>query len=123
MPNLFRHFAINCDDVKRARAFYTGVFGWTTQSWGPPDFLQIATEPGGPVQGALQKRREIVPGKPLFGFECTFGVDDIEAIERAVLDHGGKVVMPKVAIPTVGTLLFFEDTEGNIAGAMQYEKR
>jgi len=29
-------------------------------------------------------------------------------------------VMPKVTIPTVGTLVFFQDPEGNVAGAMQY---
>jgi hypothetical protein len=29
--------------------------------------------------------------------------------------------MPKFYIPTVGTLIFFEDTEGNVVGAMQYE--
>ena len=30
--------------------------------------------------------------------------------------------MPKFHIPTVGTLIFFEDTEGTVIGAMQYEK-
>jgi len=36
--------------------------------------------------------------------------------------NGGKIVMPKFHIPTVGTLVFFEDTEGNVVGAMQYEE-
>jgi len=31
--------------------------------------------------------------------------------------------MPKFEIPTVGTLIYFEDTEGNIVGAMQYETK
>ena len=30
--------------------------------------------------------------------------------------------MPKFHIPTVGTLIFFEDTEGNVVGAMQYDE-
>jgi uncharacterized protein len=33
-----RHFAINADDTTRARAFYTGVFGWSFNAWGPPAF-------------------------------------------------------------------------------------
>ena len=33
-----------------------------------------------------------------------------------------KIVMPKFHIPTVGTLIFFEDTEGTVIGAMQYDK-
>ncbi|CAN5480236.1 hypothetical protein BH20ACI3_BH20ACI3_02340 [soil metagenome] len=92
---------------------------------GPPGFFLIKTgtgeEPG--VQGALQQRREIVAGKPMFGFECTIGVSSIDQTIAAVEANGGKIVMPKFTIPTVGTLIFFEDTEGNIVGAMQYEEK
>ncbi len=31
--------------------------------------------------------------------------------------------MPKSTITGVGTLFFFQDTEGNIAGAMQYDEQ
>ena len=37
------------------------------------------------------------------------------------LSDGGKILMPPFHIETVGDLIFFQDTEGNIAGAMQYE--
>ena len=36
--------------------------------------------------------------------------------------NGGKIVMPKFTIPTVGTLIFFEGTEGTVIGAMQYDE-
>ena len=118
MTQTVQHFAINCADVERGRRFYEAVFGWKSSAWGPPGFYQMDT---GGVQGALQKRREIVAGKPMYGFECSIGVEDIDATSKAVLAAGGKIVMPKVTIPTVGTLIFFEDPEGNIAGAMQYD--
>jgi len=121
MPHQVKHFAINCNDIERARRFYEGVFGWKATPWGPPGFYQLGTPPG--VQGALQNRREIVAGKAMYGFECSIGVDDIDATSKAVLANGGKIVMPKVTIPTVGTLIFFEDPEGNIAGAMQYDSK
>jgi len=111
------HFAINADDVDRSRAFYERVFGWKFRAWGPPGFFQIE---GGPVQGALQKRRELVPGLRV-GFECTMAVPSIDATEAAVLEAGGKVLMPRAVIPTVGTLMFFADPDGNAFGAMQYE--
>lgn len=57
----------------------------------------------------------------MFGFECTLGVASIDETIAAVEANGGKVVMPKFHIPTVGTLIFFEDTEGNVVGAMQYD--
>jgi predicted enzyme related to lactoylglutathione lyase len=123
MPNHLSHFAINADDVKRARRFYERVFGWGFQPWGPPDFLQINTgdKKDASVMGALQKRREIVPGDRMIGYECSFSVANVDAVAAAVEANGGKVVMPKVTLTGVGRLIFFKDTEGNIAGAMEYD--
>jgi predicted enzyme related to lactoylglutathione lyase len=119
MPDTLRHFAINCDDVDRAKTFYEGVFGWRFQPWGPPGFFNTS-DPG--VMAAIQPRRELVPGVPMTGMECSFGVLDIDATQAAIEKLGGKIVMPKVTIPNVGTLIFFQDPEGNLAGAMQYHK-
>ena len=41
MPARFRHFAINVDDVSRARHSHEQAFGWTFDSWGPADSNQI----------------------------------------------------------------------------------
>jgi len=124
MPNNLKHFAIHADDIQRARTFYEKAFGWKFKPWGPPGFYLIQTgtddDPG--VQGALQGRREVVPGKPMYGFECSLGVDSIDDTIAAIEANGGKIVMPKFYIPTVGTLIFFEDTEGTVIGAMQYER-
>ncbi|MEP6820371.1 MAG: VOC family protein [bacterium] len=124
MPNNVKHFAVHADNVNRARKFYEQAFGWQFTAWGPPGFFLIKTgteaDPG--VQGALQGRREVVAGKPTYGFECTLGVADVDETVKAVEASGGKIVMPKFHIPTVGTLIFFEDTEGNVVGAMQYEE-
>jgi uncharacterized protein len=123
MPNNVKHFAVHADDVDRARKFYESVMGWQFTPWGPPNFYLIKTgtaeDPG--VQGALQGRRDVVPGKTMFGYECSIGVDSVDDTIAAVEANGGKIVMPKFHIPTVGTLIFFEDTEGNVVGAMQYE--
>ena len=123
MPNNVRHFSINADNVPRARRFYEGVFGWKFDAWGPPGFFLIQTgtdrEPG--IQGSLQDRRELVPGMLVNAYECTVAVDDVDRIAKAVEAAGGKVVMPKVEIPGVGRLIYFQDTEGNVAGAMHYD--
>ena len=47
MPNNLSFFAINADDVPRARTFYEAVFGWGFEPWGPPDFYLIETGKGG----------------------------------------------------------------------------
>ena len=119
MPATFRHFAIDADDMPRARRFYEQVFGWTFTPWGPPDFLQTRSAGQGFI-GALQGRRSI-GGQAMPGMELSFGVDDIEATIAAIEAGGGKVLTAPFHIEGVGRLVFFQDTEGNIAGAMQYE--
>ena len=117
------HFAINADDVNRARRFYERVFAWRFEPWGPPGFLQIFSgnerDPG--IRGALQKRRELVPGERTIGFECTVSVADVDAVAAAVVANGGTILIPRTMIPTVGYLIFFRDPEGNAVGAMQYD--
>jgi uncharacterized protein len=120
-PNTLAHFAINADDIDRARRFYEKVFGWKLSAWGPPGFYQIEAK-GSPVMGALQGRRQLVPGQRTLGFECTIAVPSIDQVERAVLAGGGKVALERSVIVGVGTLMFFEDPEGNVFGAMQYDR-
>ncbi|QUD86340.1 VOC family protein [Phenylobacterium montanum] len=120
MPARFRHFAINADDVPRAKSFYEAVFGWRFEPWGPPDFYQVKNAGDG-FGGALQHRREIKPGVKMAGYEATLGVEDLKATIAAVEARGGKIVMPPYRIDGVGELIYFEDTEGNLVGAMQYE--
>jgi uncharacterized protein len=94
-------FAIHVDDIDRARAFYEGVFDWVFEPWGPPGFYLIHTgdeaSPG--IQGLMHKR-----------------------LAAKVVACGGTITHGPSTIPTVGTLLRFDDTEGNDVGAMKYEK-
>jgi len=118
------HFAINADDVKRARRFYERVFDWQFEAWGPPGFYLIQTGKSGEgIQGALQQRRELVTGQRTIGFECTVSVDSADATAKAAEANGGKVIMAKTIIPTVGELVWLQDPEGNVVGAMKYEEQ
>jgi uncharacterized protein len=109
-------FAINADDVPRARDFYQKVFGWTFEPWGPPNFYRIHTGQGPFYSGGLQERRELLPGGRMIGFECTITVDKLDATIRAIESNGGKMVTEKFVIPNVCTVAYFQDTEGNVAG-------
>jgi len=124
MPNNLQSFGITVDDVPRARRFYEQVFAWRFEPWGPPDFYLIHTgdEKAPGVQGLMHKRREPVNGTGMTGFECTIEVQNIDDTIRAIESAGGKIVMAKFHIPTVGTGVYFNDTEGNFVGAMQPEK-
>jgi predicted enzyme related to lactoylglutathione lyase len=125
MANQLSHFAIHTDDLDRARKFYGSVFGWTFQGFGGPitDFCQIKDATGNLLKplGAMQARKFNSAPQPVYGFECSIAVDDIEAITRAVEANGGKIVMPKAAIPGVAWIVKFLDTEGNLVCAVQYD--
>jgi hypothetical protein len=115
MPNL-HHFAINADDVQRARRFYEQAFGWKFSAWGPPNFYMIDNAG---LTGSLQGRRELVKGQRMTGFECTIAVPDLDETAAAITKAGGKVIMEKSIIVGVGALMFFNDTEGNSFGVIQ----
>ena len=118
------HFAIHADDVARAKVFYQQVFGWQFDEWGPPDFYLIKTghvdAPG--ILGALQKRTQPL-GAGFNGYECSISVEDVKAIGEKIVEHGGEIVFNLMEIPTVGLLIKFTDTEGNLACAIQYFKK
>jgi predicted enzyme related to lactoylglutathione lyase len=116
VPTL-RHFAINADDVQRAKAFYEAAFEWPFAPWGPPDYY--IADLGG-VTAALQERRELQSGVRTNGFEPTFAVGDIRAVLAAADANGGRSLMPPFTLEGVGDIGYFVDTEGNVCGAAQY---
>lgn len=116
MPNKLVHFAIEADDVDRARKFYETVFQWQFMPWGPPGFYLIN---GAGVHGALQQRREPMPqGRK--GFECSFAVDDLQVAIKLIEAAGGRMIGSRHTIPTIGELSQFADTESNEAIIVQY---
>jgi predicted enzyme related to lactoylglutathione lyase len=123
MPNHIRHFAVHADDVDRARAFYEAVFGWRFEPWGPPNFYLIRTGPAEDhgLQGALQERQQPLTGAGMRGYECTIGVDDLDAVLALIPRFGGTIASAPFVIEGVGRLAFIHDTEANRVGVMQYD--
>lgn len=123
MPNKPTHFAIHIDDIERAKQFYEGVMNWGFNDYGSEDFLQIKADPSedGEIIGALQSRKYSPISENIIGWECTIGVENLDETIEKVIAHGGQVLMPKIAIPFVGYIAKFLDTEGNLMCAMQYD--
>lgn len=124
VTNSVVHFAVQADDVERAQAFYSAVFGWRFEAWGPPGFFRIETgTPEAPgLEGALYARHVSRDGsRAMLGYRCTIAVDDVEETARLVEASGGIITTPISTIPGLGTLIEFDDTEGNIVCAMRYE--
>ncbi|WP_101841985.1 VOC family protein [Halobacillus sp. Marseille-P3879] len=120
------HFEIHVDDMERAKTFYGEVFGWTFEDWsdyaGMPYFGAVTgDEKEMGINGALMQRQSAPPelNQPLNAFACTMGVDDFDSAESKIIDNGGKVAMPKYALPGMAWQGYFMDTEGNLFGVHQ----
>jgi D-aminopeptidase len=91
-------------DIEAAKAFYTGIFGWTTQDWGP-DYSSFED---GRLTGGFRKEPEVAAGGPLVVLYAV----DLEAVEAAVRSHGGTIVKEIFSFPG-GRRFHFTDPSGN----------
>jgi len=123
------HFEIHVNDMERAQKFYGEVFGWTFEDWsayaGMPYFgaaTGSSDEPG--VNGALMQRQGTAPdpGQPMNGYACTMGVENYDAAEEKILSLGGRIAMPKYALPGMAWQGYYLDPEGNVFGIHQPDK-
>ncbi|MBA3322564.1 MAG: VOC family protein [Pyrinomonadaceae bacterium] len=119
MPRVV-HFEISCDEPERAAQFYADVFGWKINKWDGPEEYWMAhsggddttAQPG--IDGGLMRRTEMFPSTV-----NTIDVPSVDDFIAAITAHGGTILMPKFALPGIGYLAYFKDTEGNTLGIMQ----
>lgn len=111
------HFEIPASDPERVAAFYTKAFGWKVEKWpGPTEYWLVTTgadgQPG--INGGLMRKQG-----PTTATTNTIGVESVDGAVAAVQGAGGKLIMPKTVIPTIGYFAYCEDPEGNLFGVMQ----
>lgn len=116
------HFEIQAEDPERAARFYSSLFGWQFSKWeGPVDYWLIATGQGPGIDGGLLRRRGPAPaeGQAVNASVCTLSTTSVDEDARKIPLAGGQVIVPKMAVPGIGWLLYAKDPEGNIFGLME----
>jgi uncharacterized protein len=112
MPGKLVHFELPAKDAARARAFWSGVFGWTFSDPGLGGeywMTRTAEDQGGAVYLAAGEVR---------GAMVYFDTDDIQAsIERARALGGS--AEDRQPIPQIGWFARCSDTEGNAFGLFE----
>jgi predicted enzyme related to lactoylglutathione lyase len=123
------HFEIPAKDFKRAKAFYSQVFGWkisdSTMASGETYTSLQTTEVDannrpkspGAINGGMVKLRE-----PNTAPVITIVADDINASLKLVERNGGKTVVKRTEMGQYGAYAYFKDTEGNVMGLYEYPK-
>ena len=116
MPTIV-HFEIPADDVERAKKFYTDLFGWKIEKTSEMDYWMIATSGEKAVDGGMMKRQD--PQQPITNY---IDVPSIDEYAAKVEKLGGKVVVPKAAVPNYGYFAVCLDTENNAFALWQSDK-
>jgi predicted enzyme related to lactoylglutathione lyase len=111
------YFTIPADVPDRAIEFYRPVFGWTFEvGWeydtplGREKYWHAISADGGTagINGGLTRRE--YPGQPISaGIEVPAADPCLELVEKC----GGKVIVPKVALPGAAWFAVCQDSEGN----------
>ncbi len=85
------------------------------------DYWLISTgqeeEPG--IDGGLAKKGDSPFEQAVTN---TIDVPSVDAAIKKVKANGGAILMPKSAVPGVGWMAYFKDTEGNIFGMMESDE-
>jgi uncharacterized protein len=118
--NAIAYFEIQSANPEKAIAFYQALFGWrfTRDDQLPIPYWRIET---GGIRGGLLQRPAATP-PPECGtnaYVCSIEVSDIDAVAEKVLPLGGKVALPKFAVPGVCWHAYFVDPDGNTFGLFQ----
>lgn len=73
------------------------------------------------INGGLLQRPAPAPspGQGTNAFVCTVGVTDYDATEQRILDAGGQIALPKMALTGLAWQGYYLDPEGNTFGIHQ----
>src|ERR1700744_4522158 len=108
MANPFVHLELNTTDLKKAQAFYGGMFGWKfdDMDMGPMGIYSTFKpdkDPGGGMYSAKE-----MPG----GWLAYVGVDDIKAATAKAKSLGAQIFIDSQEIPTGGGRKIITDPLG-----------
>ena len=103
-------FEIPADNPERAKKFYGSLFGWKIKKFpGMTDYWHIDT--GGSddtPDGGLMARKH--PAQPITNY---VNVPSVTQFMGKAEKLGGKICVPKTAVPQMGYFAICQDTENN----------
>ena len=103
-------FEIPADSPERAKKFYGSLFGWNIKLFpGMTEYWHIDTGGGNDTpDGGMMARKH--PEQPITNY---ISVKSVTKSMAKVEKLGGKVCMPKTAVPQMGYFAICQDTENN----------
>jgi uncharacterized protein len=97
-------------DIEATKRFYSAVFGWSFQDYGP-DYVSFPEGSAG-INGGFYKADAHAP-RPKFAPLVVLYSADLKATEAAIVSAGGSIVVPTFEFPG-GRRFHFSDGCGNV---------
>ncbi|MBC7388879.1 MAG: VOC family protein [Opitutaceae bacterium] len=121
--NTIGYFEIQSSEPKREIKFYEAVFGWKfiREEQIPIEYYRIETDS---INGGLLHRPVQIPplGSGTNAFVCSIQVDSFDIISDLILKNGGRVAMPKFAVPGRCWQGYFLDFDHNTFGVFEVDQ-
>jgi len=122
MPTIV-YFQIPSDDIERSKEFYNQLFGWKIDKFpesNTPEAMENWTvtttdDKGDKALGGGMSKRQM-PQQQITNF---IDVESVGEYSSKVEKLGGKVVVPKTAVPGMGFYAVCVDTENNSFGIFE----
>jgi predicted enzyme related to lactoylglutathione lyase len=115
--NRIVHFEFQAKNPERSMNFFSNVFGWKFQQFGDQGYWFIITgEEGQGINGGIMPSPD--------GQARTYNTVEVSSVDeyvQKVLENGGEIALPKMAIPGVGYVAYCKDPEGIIFGVYHYD--
>ena len=132
MDHTIVHFEIPADDIEKIKKFYQELFGWTMNKYpGPTTYYMVGTVPVNEktmmpirpgVNGGLYEKKNA--SSPELAIPLNYiSVESVEEYSKKIQALGGKILVPKMEIPTIGWWALAVDPEGNHFGILEYMRK
>ena len=111
-PSSLVWFEIPADNVERARKFYGSLFGWKIKKFPGAKMPYWHIDTGGAdasPDGGMMERQHAQHGITNY-----ISVASVDRAAAKVEKLGGKICLPKTAVPQMGYFVVCQDTENNV---------
>jgi predicted enzyme related to lactoylglutathione lyase len=121
--NSVGYFEIQSSKPKREIKFYETVFGWKfiKENFVPIEYYRIETNA---ISGGLLERPAQTPPSDCGtnAFVCSITVENFDVTSELIIRSGGKIALPKFAIPGRCWQGYFIDQDNNTFGIFEVDK-
>ena len=107
------HWELWSENTEELSDFYRKVFDWNVKFIPEMNYHFVDTESDQGIGGGF-----MTPQKGPWPGDMTLyiDVDDLATYRERIEAAGGKVVVPEMDVPGVGSLMLFEDPDGRVLG-------